>query len=233
MRPRLIALIAAAVVAELALVAGLGLLISPQFRGPQHAQVGVERGFNVAVPEPAFGNVLEGPFAPGELKGLRGGVVEARDCTVSGPYTHGNLSVFLIHGRDTLGDRKLVTLQEALGRGQAVVRETGSMTLAIENRSDADLFLQSGDIVKGGTQDRVIRYDQVVPAGTAGAPLAVFCVEQGRCGPRGVEPRALFSSATERLPNRQLRLASLYRKSQADVWSGVSQTQADLNRNVG
>src|SRR5437764_12705935 len=42
------------------------------------------------------------PCTPEDVQTLRGPVVSARECTVSGPFTHANLAVYLIHGRETL-----------------------------------------------------------------------------------------------------------------------------------
>ncbi len=169
------------------------------------------------------------PCTPEQLKELRGPVMQTQE--ISGPFTHNNLSVFLIHGN--LPGQKFLTLQQALERKLAVVHETGTGQLAVENFSPTPLFIQSGDIVKGGQQDRVLQYDLIVPSDAGRVPLTAHCVEQGRCGPRGVEPLANFRSASEQLPGRQLRLANLYRRSQADVWNNVRQTQVNLSRSVG
>src|SRR5262249_14822012 len=95
---------------------------------------------------------------------------------LSGPYAHGNLTVFLIHGPDRVKGKNFLTLDEALGQKKAVVHETKSVNeLAIDNLSaDQEVFIQAGDIVKGGQQDRVLSYDLVVPAGTRNMPLAAF-----------------------------------------------------------
>ena len=84
---------------------------------------------------------------------------------VSGPYTHANLTVFLLHGPNTLPDQKLLTLQEALEQKKAIVHETSQVNeLSVENLAgDTGLYLQSGDIVKGGKQDRAIAYDLILP----------------------------------------------------------------------
>src|SRR5580704_11768821 len=68
---------------------------------------------------------------------------------LSGPYTHENLTVFLIHGKDALPGKKFLTLQEALEQKHLVVHETGNVNkLAVENVSaDAEVFIQAGDIV--------------------------------------------------------------------------------------
>jgi hypothetical protein len=182
---------------------------------------------------PAPDGLAGEPLPPEEVAALRGPVAAAADCTFSGPFTHDNLTLFLIHGRDTLPGAAPLTLQEALDRNLAVVHETGFMELAVENRSDTPLFLQSGDIVKGGQQDRVIRYDQVVSPNSGRVRLPVFCVEQGRSGPRGAESVAAFGTAAEQLPGKRLQLAASYRQSQMDVWNGVRQTQAMLGRTAG
>src|SRR5262245_64584891 len=80
---------------------------------------------------------------------------------ITWPFTHGNLSVFLIHGKGQSSGRPLLTLQEAIAQKKVVVHETGQVNeLSVENVSaDADVYIQSGDIVKGGRQDRLISQD--------------------------------------------------------------------------
>ncbi len=174
----------------------------------------------------------ERPVSRAELPDVRGAVVLAKEYVLSGPHSHGNLSVFLIHGRDTLKETKILTLQEALENNVATVHETGAGQLFIDNRGNAPLFIQSGDIVKGGTQDRVLPYDMLLSAHTSRAPITALCVEQGRSSPRGSEISTSFQTATEQLPGRDLKLAA-YRQSQQDVWSNVRGLQANLARNAG
>src|SRR5262250_1278727 len=82
----------------------------------------------------------------------------AADYTISGPYTHDNLTIFLLHGRDTLSGKPLLTLQEALEQKKVVVHETKEVNkLSVENLSaNAEIYIQAGDIVKGGQQDRIL-----------------------------------------------------------------------------
>ena len=69
----------------------------------------------------------------------------------SGPYTHDNLTVFLIHGADQIKDRDILTLEEALKAKKVIVHETKNVNqLAIENVSGQEVFVQAGDIVRGG-----------------------------------------------------------------------------------
>jgi hypothetical protein len=165
-----------------------------------------------------------------ELQAMRGAVVPIREYKVSGPVTHANLSVYRIHGRDTLKGAKVLPLQSALAQDLAVVHEGA---LAIDNLAAVPVFIQSGDIVKGGSQDRVLSSDTLVAPGSHRLPLSVFCVEAGRCGPRGQELSHSFQSATEQLPGKRLHLAARHRRSQIDVWNGVSDVQRALACNVG
>ena len=43
--------------------------------------------------------------------------------TISGPLTHRNLQIFLVHGNTRLEDRHYATLSEAMAKGIVVVRE--------------------------------------------------------------------------------------------------------------
>jgi hypothetical protein len=52
------------------------------------------------------------------------GDLKAADYVISGPYTHKNLTVFLIHGPDKLAGKNFLTLQEALDQKKVVVYET-------------------------------------------------------------------------------------------------------------
>jgi hypothetical protein len=127
---------------------------------------------------------------------------------LSGPYSHENLTIFLVHGEDKIASKNLVTLQEALEQKKVVVHETGSVSdLAIENVSrDVDVFIQSGDILKGGRQDRLISFSMIVPAQSGKVPLAAYCVEQGRWHQRGQEAPDQFGSSTTQLPSKELKV---------------------------
>ncbi len=161
--------------------------------------------------------------------------VKAGDYTLSGPYTHKNITVFLVHGADTIKGKKFLTLQEALKKGVVIVYETGDVQkLTIENKSAGEyVYVQWGEIVKGGKQDRVIRYDLVLKPKSGKVPLASFCVEHGRWTGRGNEAVTNFESSGSALATKELKLATKKSGSQQKVWSGVAKVQNDLARNVG
>ena len=126
---------------------------------------------------------------------------------VSGPVSHENLSVYFVHGPSKAGPVPL-TLQEALAKGVAQVRETSNVnSLAIENVGDTPVFVQAGDIVKGGKQDRTLMVSLLLPPKSGLIPIASFCVEHGRWSPRGAEDAKSFASSGSAVPSREMKLA--------------------------
>jgi hypothetical protein len=152
---------------------------------------------------------------------------------LSGPYTQKNLTVFLIHGKDQT-IKTFLTLQEALAQKKVKVYETRDVNeLAIRNLSNQDIYVQSGDIVRGGDQDRMISMDFIVPPRSGRMPIAAFCVESGRWSKRGSEESAVFSSSDNAVATKELKLAAKSEKSQQAVWQNVSLAQEKLSRTVG
>jgi hypothetical protein len=175
------------------------------------------------------------PFNPSTETGP---VVAATDYRISGPHTHANLSVYLIHGRDTLAGKSYLTLGEALEQGKAVVHETGTVAeLSIENLSpDQDLYVQSGDIVKGGQQDRTFPSDLVIAPRSGRVPIASFCVEQGRWKARGNESMVRFGTSKNAVASNDLKRVLKGARggaSQGKVWKDVSRTQDRLSAKLG
>ncbi|MFL5327766.1 MAG: ARPP-1 family domain-containing protein [Gemmataceae bacterium] len=154
---------------------------------------------------------------------------------IKGPYTHGNLSLFLIHGPDEIKDREFVTLKEALDRKLIVVHETSNVNmLSIENTSpDVEVFVMSGDVVKGGKQDRAIAYDQIVPAKSGKMALPSFCVESGRWRKRGSESEAAFAASDSQIIGKGMKAAVNDARQQGQVWDEVKKAQDKLASNVG
>ena len=155
------------------------------------------------------------------------------DYKFSGPYTHKNLTVYLIHGTNKATGKTPLTLQEAMAQKKVRVIETGDVNqLAIQNVSDEEIFVQSGDIVKGGQQDRVLAMDFIVPPHSGKMPIDSFCVEHGRWQQRGQEAVAAFSSSEQMLNHKDLKIAARGSQSQGEVWAKVSESQDKLGRNA-
>lgn len=153
---------------------------------------------------------------------------------LSGPFTHKNLTIFLVHGKNLIESQNFITLQEALAQKKVVVYETKDVNeLAIRNLSNQDVYVQAGDIVKGGDQDRMISVDFIVPPNSGRMPIAAFCVESGRWSRRGNEVNASFGSSDNAVTSKEIKLAAKQANSQGGVWENVSVAQRKLSRNVG
>jgi hypothetical protein len=152
------------------------------------------------------------------------------DLSIIGPYSHENLSIFLLAGADAIDGRRYMPLHEALENGCVTVRETGQVhALEVENLSEfLDLYIQAGDVVKGGRQDRTLGVDFVLPPKSGRVPVPSFCVESGRWHHRSGEDGSMFFRSLCSVSISKLRLAAKLEKSQQGVWAEVAGAQADL-----
>ena len=179
---------------------------------------------------------------------------------VSDPIVYDNLAIYFVHA---VAARSAVplTLQEALAKGTVKVRETGSVNeLTVENTGADEVFVQAGDIVKGGRQDRVLSVDLLLPPRSKQVSIAAFCVESGRWTGRANEDARLFSSAASAMPSREAREVMMKNmmssmpiagivppapsqppayagadtaQNQQMIWTSVRKTQDKLSRSVG
>jgi hypothetical protein len=151
---------------------------------------------------------------------------------LSGPFTHDNLTIFLVHGPNK-STKNLLPLEEAIDQRKVVVYETRNVNeLAVENVSEEDVFIESGDIVKGGAQDRTLKDDLILPSKSGKVSLDSFCVEHGRWSRRGSEAVGTFGGAHQAIASKQLKMAVKMQKDQAQVWARVAEAQAQLSRNL-
>lgn len=160
---------------------------------------------------------------------------ERPDYRLSGPFVHDNLAIYLIHGVDQFAGKKFLTLDEALEQKKFIIHETQSVNqLTMENLSASDVLILSGDILKGGQQDRIAQHDMFVPARSGKIPLPAFCVE--RTAPRWMRAKQAgdenFSKNPDIVASNSLRLYNRYYMSQAKVWSEVTNLQKSLSHNV-
>ena len=167
--------------------------------------------------------------------GTVGGQKPAADgYRLEGPFTQGNLTVFLVHGKDKLKGQTFITLQEAMVQRKVIVRETREVnSLTIENVSGDEVYVQSGDIVKGGAQDRMLVTDLILPPRSGKIAIDAFCVENGRWSRRGNEEVTQFTSSANTVASREVKLAAKQKSSQSEVWAEVAAAQDKLSRNVG
>jgi hypothetical protein len=125
---------------------------------------------------------------------------------ISGPFVHDNLVVYLVHGPSKDGPVPM-TLEEAVKDKRVRVYETGDVNeLAIENLGDKEVFIQAGDIVTGGRQDRALTASLILPPHSGRVPLAALCVEPGRWTGRPAEDSGTFKAADAAVPSRAAKL---------------------------
>ncbi len=164
---------------------------------------------------------------------LAGAAPPAPPPRISGPYVYQNLDVYLVHGRDQLAGRRLLPLARALAEKKVIVRETGSVSrLTIENLSNEEVYVQAGEIVKGGRQDRVLSSDLVLPPKSGRIEIASLCVESGRWRQRGTESADSFASAEANLAHKDLKYSN-HMNLQNGVWDNVTRVQEKLTSNAG
>jgi hypothetical protein len=175
---------------------------------------------------------------------------------ISGPHVHDNLAIYFVHGPSAGGPVPL-TLTEAVAKGKVQVVETGQVNeIKIQNTGDEEVFIQAGDMVKGGRQDRVLVVSLLLPPRSGVVPIASFCVEPGRWSARGSEDPTRFTSASEAMPSRRALLIMAAPTASADanaarpagnlqrhdgdtgakqrqVWDSVAKVQSELSAGLG
>jgi hypothetical protein len=153
---------------------------------------------------------------------------------ISGPYAHDNVSVFLVHA-DKQADGDFITLDEGLKVGTVKVTEKEQEQvgeLRIDNQSDSPLFLQEGDRIQGGKQDRTIISSMVVPPKSGPTALPSMCIEHSRWVYRGGNNREFAATENAALAPLRVRYAAKVAKDQGRVWAGVAMQKAEASEKL-
>lgn len=162
------------------------------------------------------------PPAPPPL----GPATSSGSLTIRGPFVHEHLALYVVEDPAAKPAAEMITLAEGLVSGQVKVTEKKSAEvseLLIENQSDKACFVQAGDVVKGGQQDRAIGRDFVIPPKTAPTPVSSFCVEQSRWA-----GTSAFVASTQNAYGKELKLAVQKEGSQQKVWENVAKSKVEL-----
>jgi hypothetical protein len=156
---------------------------------------------------------------------------------LSGPFAHENLTVFLVHGQDRFQGKNYLTLPEAIEQKKFIIHETQNVNeLRMENLSPGEeVLILSGDILKGGQQDRIAQFDMLVPPNSGKVPLPAFCVEH--TAPRWMArlegANKTFAGSPGQAGSNTLRLAARLNTNQGEVWNAVAAGQIQLSTNAG
>jgi hypothetical protein len=142
---------------------------------------------------------------------------------IQGPLTHQDLAVFLLCS-NRQDDRDFLTLDEGLKEGLVKITEQEHErvgALWIENQSDRSLYLQEGERLIGGKQDRTIISSLVIPPQSGKMAVPTFCVERSRWV-EGNKGREFGFSVNPALAPKGVRGAAKVEGSQDRVWGCVA-----------
>jgi hypothetical protein len=189
----------------------------------------LRRMLSLAVVVALVGTVPAADPKPFEVKDLK--------VRVSGPYTHQNLTVFLLHAPDQ-DKRDYLTLVEGLDRKLVKLTEQEREQvgeLMIENTSDRHLFLQEGDRLQGGKQDRIIITSLVVPPKSGKMKVPSFCIESGRwqLGASGKEFNNVANVVQSPQPVRAAAKLIPEKGGQGRVWDEVANKKGEAMKILG
>lgn len=142
---------------------------------------------------------------------------------LAGPFEHENVTVFLLcKNEQSEGD--FLTLDEGLKEGLVKVAEKEQeqvSELRLDNQSDRPLFLQEGDRLQGGKQDRTIIASMVIPPKSGPTTVPTMCIEQSRWAARDGR-NAFGATYNAALAPKEVRSAAKVNMSQGEVWEQVA-----------
>lgn len=173
---------------------------------------------------------------------LPGVALTAYDASIGSPIAVENLTVFPIYAVENPEFSEAVSLELALERGTAKVREVGTAqeggdaatvgAIVIDNLGDAPIVVLAGTVVKGGKQDRQVAQDFVVAVRDS-MDVEAFCVEHGRWTSEreGKNTGGKFS-ASGMLAPRKVRMAAQHDSDQGKVWDEVAETNRKAKKSA-
>jgi hypothetical protein len=146
------------------------------------------------------------------------------------PIQHENLTIQFLLGPSVPPD--YLTLAEGCRLNIVEILETGTVgRLAVHNRSPKQpLFIQLGELLKGGLQDRTIATDLVLDPGEQFDELSVYCVEQARWSKRREEDHTKFVSTQDFVATKPLRSTLELREDQSAVCAAVASAKHRMAR---
>jgi hypothetical protein len=159
---------------------------------------------------------------PGAETGSSDVVLDGSRLHVSGPYPHENLTVFLVHTEHE-DNRDFLTLDEGLKKDLVKVTELEQEQvgeLRFDNQSDRPLYLQEGERLYGGKQDRTIAVSLVIPPKSGKMSVPTFCIEQSRWR-EGDKGRTFGFTVNPALAPKGVRGAAKVEGNQSSVWKCV------------
>jgi hypothetical protein len=115
----------------------------------------------------------------------------------------------------------MLSLEDAMKQKKVSVKEIASKegsdksVLVVRNLSKNNIVVNSGDVITGGKQDRMVSETTIVPPGRQKKYLNVFCVEKGRWDNKAKSFR-YYAQADHKLKN-----VMDVKRSQREVWKAI------------
>ena len=115
----------------------------------------------------------------------------------------------------------IISLSQAINQGLATISERGSAStenvhwLRINNKSDKSIFINSGEMIGGGRQDRMIMKDTILVPTKGDQYVQVMCVEEGRWADK--EKKFTYDN----FANSRLRKVLDVGKNQVLIWNEI------------
>jgi hypothetical protein len=167
-------------------------------------------------------NTATGPLAVRSITAAASLELDGSTYSIRGPYSHDNMSVFFLSS-ERQDERTFLTLDEGLKSGIVKIAEQDHESvsaLQIDNQSDRPLYLQEGERLQGGKQDRTIIASLVVPPRSGKMSLPTMCVEANRWR-EGEKGKQFGFTVNAALAPKGVRGAAKVEGSQGDVWNCV------------
>jgi hypothetical protein len=115
----------------------------------------------------------------------------------------------------------IISLSQAINQGLATISERGTAStenvhwLRINNQSDKSIFINSGEMISGGRQDRMVTKDTILVPTKRDQYIPVMCVEEGRWSDR--EKKFAYND----FANIHLRKVLDVAKNQVLIWNEI------------
>ena len=168
-------------------------------------------------------------------------------------WTYQNLQIIPIRfrGQGNIGfyrqmlPNQFITLEEGMKTGKIKVKEFVAKgdadvhILSVENNSNKTILINSGELLEGGKQDRVIGETKLIPPGKEEQYVTVYCIEERRWSRK---PKAFSHSGNM---DMDLRKTLDLSQKQAEIWKAIAQSLNEqkikstttqylqLDRNIG
>jgi len=119
------------------------------------------------------------------------------------------------------GTPGMISLSQALKQGLATISERGTAStenvhwLRINNTSDKSILINSGEVVSGGRQDRMMMKDTILSPSKKDQYVPVMCVEEGRWSEK--EKKFVYNNFANSRLRRTLELG----KNQVLIWKEI------------